>query len=656
MNPTPLTKSRFILANTCPRKLTYYGDSRYANLRAHDVLLESLARSGDAIGAVARAMHPGGIEIKSFSTEDQLRETRELLERPAVTLFEATVRAGNLLIRADILIKHQNAVRLIEVKSKGFDPTQPEDGFRSKTGLRAQWLPYLRDAAFQAYVLRRAYPTWEVSPALMLVDTGAACTVDTLGTRIRAARQGRTVTVTIDPALNIAEIQPPLLRIHDVGAEVNEILAGSLDVAGRTYPFKDFVEQLADTLDRGTDPSPAPGAACRTCEFYCAPDERNETHRSGWAECMEAHIQRPVAASRADTIFGLYNDRQTDARVASGQFLLAGLTESEIEGASERQAITPSDRHRLQVREARSGTPTRSLRTAALRTTFDSWRFPLHFVDFETATPCIPLHAGHRPNQLLLFQFSHHVLQADGSLAHRTQCLATEPGQPPNITVVGALREALSSDGGTVIHWWHHERTVLNTLREEFQHSGDSRVAALIEFLDVLLGTPGRPDSRLCDLGRLVARTAYFPRTGGSSSVKKVLAAVMRSSGYLRERYGKPIYGTPAMPSLNFKLPWTWWRRRKGDVVDPYTLLPPISPDPDLASIFALVESNETAPLDFVANGGSALVAYAELQRPDLPAPERELYREALLRYCELDTLAMVMVYEALREWVRAKS
>jgi hypothetical protein len=47
------------------------------------------------------------------------------------------------------------------------------------------------------------------------------------------------------------------------------------------------------------------------------------------------------------------------------------------------------------------------------------------------------------------------------------------------------------------------------------------------------------------------------------------------------------------------------------------------------------------------------MIAFATLQDSTRPAAEREELREQLLRYCELDTLAMVMVYEALREWVQ---
>jgi hypothetical protein len=39
--------------------------------------------------------------------------------------------------------------------------------------------------------------------------------------------------------------------------------------------------------------------------------------------------------------------------------------------------------------------------------------------------------------------------------------------------------------------------------------------------------------------------------------------------------------------------------------------------------------------------------AYARLQFEDMPDCHRQSIRSALLRYCELDTLAMVMVMQA---------
>jgi hypothetical protein len=46
------------------------------------------------------------------------------------------------------------------------------------------------------------------------------------------------------------------------------------------------------------------------------------------------------------------------------------------------------------------------------------------------------------------------------------------------------------------------------------------------------------------------------------------------------------------------------------------------------------------------------MTAYARLQFEDMSEYERQEVRRALLKYCELDTLAMVMIYEGWREMV----
>ena len=45
-------------------------------------------------------------------------------------------------------------------------------------------------------------------------------------------------------------------------------------------------------------------------------------------------------------------------------------------------------------------------------------------------------------------------------------------------------------------------------------------------------------------------------------------------------------------------------------------------------------------------DGGAAMMAYARLQFFNTDEDQREMIRQALFRYCELDTLAMVMLWE----------
>ncbi len=46
------------------------------------------------------------------------------------------------------------------------------------------------------------------------------------------------------------------------------------------------------------------------------------------------------------------------------------------------------------------------------------------------------------------------------------------------------------------------------------------------------------------------------------------------------------------------------------------------------------------------------MIAYARMQFSEMKAGEREELVKGLLRYCELDTFAMVMIYEGWREMV----
>jgi hypothetical protein len=86
--------------------------------------------------------------------------------------------------------------------------------------------------------------------------------------------------------------------------------------------------------------------------------------------------------------------------------------------------------------------------------------------------------------------------------------------------------------------------------------------------------------------------------------------------------------------------------------MNPYELLPPVFSD------LAVGWEDEINSDDAseIADGGAAMTAYLRMQFSDVAAAERAATRKALLRYCELDTLAMVMVYEAWREWARSPS
>ncbi|MGH8490617.1 MAG: DUF2779 domain-containing protein [Gammaproteobacteria bacterium] len=645
-----LTKSRFKIAQECPRKLVYAADSRYVNAKSEDELLEALAEGGHQVGELAKLMHPGGVEISAASIEEQVRETDRLLQQEEITLFEPTFRHENLVARVDVLVKRRREVQLIEVKAKGFNTAT--DFFRgNQNSIASEWRPYLYDVAFQTLVIERTHPEWEVTPFLMLLDTSARATADGIGAQFRVERNGRRVHVTVRQGFDPGKLKTPLLRSHDVTKEVRILRNQLVYTPAGSRGFEELVDWLATEVAFGRALPPYPGSECKRCEYYCAPGEVTEENRSGWAECMEMAFRRRVEWPRTATVFGLYNFRKVDALLGLKRLALVDVDESDVDIDEIPREISPSHRHGLQIEEAKGTGEKVHLERDTLRRAFGEWQFPLHFIDFETARPALPFNADRRPHDLLLFQFSHHVFGEDGRLRHASECLIADPGVAPSIAVVRALGAALSGDSGTVVHWWHHERTVLSEIQKQIGASNEHDREELAAFINTLIGN-GTVRGRLADLGRLVLRTAFFQGTDGRSSIKKVLPAVLARSDWLWQRYGRPVYGTDEITSLNFPPGWTWLREQNGQVRDPYELLDPVLLDDEVRRAVEQGEDEDTGLRSFIANGGAAMVAYAQLQNPDLPHNERQRIKTQLKRYCELDTLAMVMVYEAIEQWL----
>jgi hypothetical protein len=264
----------------------------------------------------------------------------------------------------------------------------------------------------------------------------------------------------------------------------------------------------------------------------------------------------------------------------------------------------------------------------------------------------IPFGRGRRPYETVAFQFSHHVMLADGRVEHRDQFLEATPGVDPCVPFVRALRDALASDDGTVFRWAAHENTVLNQLRSRLrtESSPPADAAELVAFIESITTRKDGSaeivgERNMVDLCKLAERFYFHPSTRGSSSLKKVLPALMASSPVLRDIYGVPTYGTSAMPSKNLTKGFAWWVEKDGQVCDPYDLLP---------KVFSDVSREEQDTLDAAVapelqDGGAAMAAYARLQFEDMEPGQRRGIEQALLRYCELDTLAMVMAVQA---WV----
>ena len=252
-----------------------------------------------------------------------------------------------------------------------------------------------------------------------------------------------------------------------------------------------------------------------------------------------------------------------------------------------------------------------------------------------------------RPYEQIAFQFSHHTLQQDGSIAHKDQFIHLERGSFPNFHFLRALKISLQSDSGTIFMYAPHENTVLCQIFDQLSESTEPDREELQTFIRTI--TNSKEDSSrgewsgprsMVDMCDLVKKYFYHPLTGGSNSIKKVLPAVLSESKLLKTKYSKPIYGNE-IKSNNFSNQVWLQLDQSGAVIDPYKQLPPV-----FDGISEEKLNNFLFDGDDLRDGGSALMAFAKMQFTQMTDEERSRIRAALLRYCELDTLAMVMIYE----------
>jgi hypothetical protein len=82
------TKSKFIFAVNCPRKLAYLGNSSFHDISENDPFLKSLTASGFQVGALAKQLHLGGVDLECYLSQSALVKTKELLQSDAVTIFQ----------------------------------------------------------------------------------------------------------------------------------------------------------------------------------------------------------------------------------------------------------------------------------------------------------------------------------------------------------------------------------------------------------------------------------------------------------------------------------------------------------------------------------------------------------------------------------------
>ena len=651
-----LTKSRFLMAMECPTKLFYSGKKEYADQMLEDPFLAALAEGGFQVGALARSYFPGGHMIGQLDDREALTETARLLRQENVVLYEPAFLYENLFVRVDILVKEDGCLRLYEVKAKSWDPEEDRPFTGKKGGLSTAWKPYLYDVAFQAHVVGKAMPEYSIEAFLMLADKTAKCPTDGLNRKFRIRRSpGRKVEI-LTGDLTASDLSVRLLTPVPVDAYVEMIVNGTGTEDFKPAGFEATLRYLAECYAEDRKIPPEPGGKCGKCQFDSSEDD--EGKKSGFRECWGDAFGWQDEDFNQPLVLDLWDFRKKDATIRVGKLKVADLDEEDLGMKDDsKPGLSRTDRQLMQITKVKSSDSTPFIDREHLAKEMATWKFPLHFIDFETAMVPIPFTAGHRPYEMIAFQYSHHVVEENGGVRHAGQFLLAEPGVFPNYRFLRSLKAELEKDQGTVFRYSHYENTILNIIYRQLmadEHPPEDK-RELCSFIKTISHCSSGPEcswqgSRdMVDLLDMVKRYYYHPLTKGSNSIKYVLPAVLESSAFLQRKYAGEVYGAEGeIFSWNFK-DKRWIEKENDRVKDPYLLLPKMFTDIDPEEMEHLMSGEEE---NAIRHGGAAMTAYARLQYEEMQDFEREAIVKALLQYCELDTLAMVMLYEAWREEV----
>lgn len=653
MKPRYLTKSRFKLARECPTKLFYTGKGElYYDRNVDDDFLKALAEGGFQVGELAKKYYPGGIDIESLDYDEALAQTNELLAQEESIIYEAAFKYNDLFIRADIVIKKGTKLHLIEVKAKSIDAATETFSKKDSSGIVAKWKPYIEDIAFQKYVVQNAFPELQVSASLMLTDKSKKASVDGLNQNfLLYKKEDRSVCKYTGPS-DINALGDKILTVIPVDVEI-EIVYKNND----PIPFEDLVFSLAENYKNDNRITSPIGAQCGKCEFKL--DLQDAILKSGFHECWKNAGAKDEQLAQP-LVLDLWYFLKKDVYIKKGVYSLKDLTREDLEPKTKSKTpkvdpfLSRIDRQELQIKKCKDLDSSHFLNIEGLKNEMSNWKFPLHFIDFETTAVAIPFNAGRRPYEQIAFQFSHHVFHEDGTIEHSGQWISDEVGKFPNYNFVRALKRELENDEGSIFRYSNHENNILNTILNQLKDSDEADKEELCEWIrTITTSTSGSAEEwkgirTMIDLLEMVKRYYYDPMMKGSNSIKAVLPAVLTSSEFLRTKYSKPIYGNE-IKSKNFVNHILIKYDENGKPVSPYHLLSPIHPEASNEILDEFLLDEEAG----IADGGAAMIAYARMQFTEMGIIERDRVTQALLRYCELDTLAMVMIYEAWNNWCK---
>lgn len=587
-----LSKSDFKIARSCPTKL-YYHKNKYDTSQSDD-FMQLLAEGGFYVGKLAQLQHTGGIEIETYNMEFAHEETMRLLKQDQVTIFEATFLVNDIVIRVDILEKVGDLFNLIEVKSKSYDSSNDAIGgngdyLLNKSGkMIPAWKEYVEDVGFQYMILKKMFPATTIHSFLLLPDKAKRTTIEGLGGMFTINENTLKVEFT---GTKEEVLSQDLLTRVDVSQWMQPMLE-ELEEAS-----SEFSDSVKENIKIGTEIN----INCKGCEFS-NPDDLS---KSGFHECWKE------LAEPSPHIFDLYKLGSVRKGALANELISKGktaLNDIDVKYLLNKKGAfgKTAERQNIQLNS-------KEWKDDSLVTTLDQLEYPLLFIDFETAATALPYHSNMRPYELIAFQWSCHLIRTPGGELEHFEWINTELSFP-NFRFAESLMNLIGYKG-TPLMWATHENSTLKKIYEQMEERGYSN-PEFKKWLEYIVKFDKTDTGQFVDMNRLTLDHYFHPDMGGKTSIKATLPAIWNNNLHLH------------------KNPWfnRFSKIENGKVTDPYKTLE------------SFLIGNEQQQ---VSHGTAAMRAYDRMLYGlnSSNSDVKSKWKKALLDYCQLDTLAMVIIW-----------
>jgi hypothetical protein len=273
----------------------------------------------------------------------------------------------------------------------------------------------------------------------------------------------------------------------------------------------DGLQKIETPIDKG----------CKTCEYRASAHDDRDGFGECWQELadVDPHILDLYHVGRVGGVQTPLVNQMIQQGTVSMYDLPLELLEDGVY----------KTRQLVQIKHTSENTEWVSEQLIDILTRF---KYPLHFIDFETSRLAIAPNSSMQPFEQVAFQWSCHTIPSPDAAPIHTDWLNTSD-HFPNFKFARALMEQLGNQG-TIFTWAPHENAVLRDIYNQMETYGHED-PELQQWLRRTAQVTKKGKSKLQDMYAITLDHYFHPLMKGKTSLKCVLPAIWSTNPYLHE-------------------------------------------------------------------------------------------------------------------------